>query len=229
MKKKTYSLLMVLFVLFLSYGIVFAYPVQYTIEGQVIQGPGIDDSAGYLAQLGITIGSSVSYTIDIDLTAPATQVLSDGTTTSILPSSAQDQFCYAHLVAGTTLTTENWQYSHNGIAEYNLIADEDLVFHDLYMLTAKGNNYLQFDGLNFNPSFWVVGSNFSAYSMSNFIYDPYGNSSYFNFDGRITNVAPAPVPEPSTFLLFGISSLVAGAFRMKKHKRPDSIIKELHK
>ncbi|TKB23945.1 PEP-CTERM sorting domain-containing protein [Desulfopila sp. IMCC35006] len=225
MRKEAYGFLIGLFGLFFSYGIVYAYPVQYTIEGQVIQGPGINDSAGYLSQLGIAVGSSVSYTIDIDLAAPATQVLSDRTTIPLLPSSTQDQFYYAHLVAGTTVTTDIWQDSHDGVAEYNLIADEGLVTHDLYMLAATGNNSLQFVGLSFDPNSWVVGSNFRSGYMRSFTYDESGNSSSFNFNGRITSIVPAPVPEPSTFLLLGASLLGAGLFRkiIRRKRLVDSV------
>jgi hypothetical protein len=215
MRAKKYGFLIGLFSLFFSCEVVFGCLMQYTIEGQVIKGPGINDSAGYLSQLGITIGSSVSYTLNIDLDVAANQVLTNGFSTPILPFNTQDKLYYAHLVGGTVFTADIWQDSYNGIVENNQIVDSGFQYHDLYMLAATGNISLQFSGFNFEPNSWTVGSNFNAYSMRNVIYDGNGNCSSFNFVGQITSVIPAPVPEPSTLLLLSVPIIGAGLFRKK--------------
>ena len=51
---------------------------QYTITGKIIQGPGIDDAAGYLKRLGLSEGSPVSYTFIIDLLVVGFKKQSDG-------------------------------------------------------------------------------------------------------------------------------------------------------
>lgn len=165
---------------------------QYTIEGNVIQGPGIVDSAGYLALLGITVGISVGYTFIIDLSAPGFIVMADGSIKSPTPNS--NSF-YAKYVSGTTLNPSTFISSHDGMAEQNYGNPNWLVlqppFGERYIGVAHGNNYLQLSNMEQQPDSndsWPIGSNFGCSVMMNSIYDASGNVSRFAFEGTIKQV-----------------------------------------
>jgi len=164
---------------------------QYTIEGKVILGPGIDDSAGYLKMLGITVGSSVSYTFIIDLSDPGYLKMSDG---SIKPAPTGNSF-YAKYISGTTLNANTFISSYNGIAEQNYGNPNWLVlqpsFGERYICAGNGNNYLQLSDMKQQPDSrdnWPIGSSFGCPAMINTIYDASGRQSRFAFEAKITQI-----------------------------------------
>ncbi|TKB23946.1 PEP-CTERM sorting domain-containing protein [Desulfopila sp. IMCC35006] len=168
---------------------------QYTIEGKVIEGPGIDDSAGYLSQLGIIVGSTVFYTFIVDLSAPGFIKLSDGT---IKPPPLGGSF-YSKYITGTTLTLDTYISSHDGIAEQNYGNPNWLKlqppFGERYINAGNGNNYLQLSDMEEQPDSkdcWPVGSDFGCRAMINTIYDASGQKSSFAFVAKILQVGFAP-------------------------------------
>ncbi|HML78027.1 PEP-CTERM sorting domain-containing protein [Geobacter sulfurreducens] len=201
--------IVVLVTLFLAGAPAWSYPVQYTLEGYVIQGPGIDDSAGFLADMGITVGSPVSYTIVMDLDAKGTVILSDGTIAEQTDPYGKSTF-FAHYIGGTTITSDNYLNSFNGVKENNYGGNMWLTstFSERWINISNGNNFLGvYDMLqqpNSNGEWstgfpWAFGSSF----LRNTIYDETGNSSSFNFVAQITRTETVPVPEPSTFAFLG--------------------------
>lgn len=166
---------------------------QYTIEGKVIQGPGIDDSAGYLLKLGIKIGSPVCYTFIIDLSAPGFIKMSDGTIH--FPPQPPYEFFYVKYISGTTLTFDTYISSHNSIVEQNYGHPEWLGLYppngERHIYASKGNNYLELFNMLQQPGSkdcWSVGSSFGCGDMHNIIYDASGKKSKFNFDAKITEI-----------------------------------------
>lgn len=202
--------------------VAWSYPIQYTIDGNVIQGPGINDTAGFLADLGITVGSHVSYTFVIDLDAKGTIMLSDGTISELADTSF-----YAHYLSGSTITPGNYMSSYNGISENNYGVNNWLTStsSERSINVSNGNNYLTIIGMLQQPDStgeWPIGSPiaFGAAALSNTIFDEFGNSSSFYFDAQIASAEIVPVPEPSTFALLGTG--LTGIFILGKRfrKRP---------
>lgn len=215
--------LFMLVTLFVAGTSAWSYPVQYTLEGYVIQGPGIDDSAGFLADMGITVGSRVSYTIVIDLDAMGTVMLSDGTVTVRTDPYGRETF-YAHYAGGSTVTADNFLSSFNGISENNYGGNKWLTstFSERWLNVSSGNNYLSFYDMLLQPNVlgeWSASSSraFGASAMRNTIYDEFGNSSKFYFSAQITQAETVPVPEPSTIALLGAG--LAGIILFRKRSR----------
>ena len=168
---------------------------QYTIAGEVIEGPGIDDSAGYLASLGISIGSPVSFTFIIDLSAPGYIKMSDGTLK--YPPDVGDFF--VKYISGTTLTIDTYINSYNGVAEQNYGHPQwfELFppYAERHLSPGNGNNYLNIYDMKKQPDerdCWPVGSDFGSPFMQNIIYDASGNKSSFYFYAKIVNLGFAP-------------------------------------
>ncbi|WP_318556467.1 PEP-CTERM sorting domain-containing protein [Geobacter anodireducens] len=200
-----------------------SYPVQYTLEGFVIQGPGINDSAGFLADMGISIGSHVSYSIVIDLNSTGTILLNNGTLTNPLDVSGKNTF-YAHYAGSSTITSSNHLSSYNGIQENNYGGNNWLTstFSERWLSISNGNNYLDIYNMFEQPNSsgeWSIGFPwaFGAAFLRNTIFDSSGNSSYFNFVAQITKAESIPIPEPSTFALFGVG--LAGNYLFRKRYR----------
>ncbi|ANA40119.1 PEP-CTERM sorting domain-containing protein [Geobacter anodireducens] len=199
-----------------------SYPMQYTLEGYVIQGPGIDDSAGFLSDMGITVGSRVSYTIVIDLDARGTVMMSNGTVTERTDPYGRGTF-YAHYAGGSTITSDNYLSSYNGISENNYGGNKWLTntFSERWLSVSSGNNYLSFYDMLLQPDAlgeWSASSAraFGAGTMRNTIFDEFGNSSKFYFSAQITNAETVPVPEPSTFAFLGAG--LAGIILLRRKK-----------
>ena len=164
---------------------------QYTIEGKVIQGPGIDDSAGYLKKLGIVVGSAVSYTFIIDLSSPGFIKMKDGI---LKPAPISGSF-FAQYVSGTTLNALTFISSYNDIVEQNFGNPNWLVFQppfgERFIGVSNGNNYLNISDMEQQPDSkdsWSIGSSFGSPSMINTIYDAAGKKSKFAFEAQITQV-----------------------------------------
>jgi hypothetical protein len=191
-----------------------ATPYLYKLNGQVIQGPDIVDTAGYLSELSISIGSSVSYTLIIDLNAPGTIRYDNGVVEQYSDPSNRFTF-YAQYINGSTIIPENYSNTYNGIAASNyggadmqippIIGD----WHEYWLNISNGNNWLRFMDMLQDPNasgFWpaIGNSAFGAGSMRNYIYNSNGDYSAFNFIASITSVQSVPVPEPTTMLLLGV-------------------------
>lgn len=199
-----------------------SYPVQYTLEGYVTKGTGINDSAGFLADMGITVGSRVSYSIIIDLNSTGTVLFNDGTITNPLDTYGNNTF-YAHYAGGSTITSNNYLSSYNGILENNYGGGAEITstFTERWLTISNGNNYLGIYNMFQQPSSsgeWTVGPQaFQAFLMRNTIYDETGNSSYFSFNAQLTKAEKVPVPEPSTFAF--LAAGLAGIFLLRKRSR----------
>jgi hypothetical protein len=164
---------------------------QYTIEGNVIQGPGIDDSAGYLSALGISVGSKVSYTFIIDLSAPGTIQDQDGTT---IHKDPPRKIFYAHYISGSTITSANYikEYTKTGssITSYDY-GGADMPDYEYWLYMSNGNNFLNFMDMLARPDekeCWPGGSNFGCQNMQNIIYDASGKKSSFYFNAKVTQI-----------------------------------------
>ena len=165
---------------------------QYTITGNIIKGPGIDDAAGYLERLGLSEGSPVSYTFIIDLLVVGFKKRSDG---AIVHVETGGQTFYARYISGTTWTSATYLPSHDGIVESNF----GLVnWFKLYpargergILISNGNNYLEIIDMEKQPDAsgrWPLKSSFGSHNMSNTIYDAAGKKSSFHFEAKISEV-----------------------------------------
>jgi hypothetical protein len=170
-----------------------AMKYQYVIEGKVIKGPGIDDSAGYLSALGITVGSQVSYTFVIDLSAPGTIQHADGTISQYTDPNGRRTF-YAHYVSGSTITAANHSPAYNNIAANNyggvdmVIAGVD---HERWLNLSNGNNFLALRDMLQQPNIdecWPGGASFGCPDMQNTIFNASGQKSHFHFDATIKQI-----------------------------------------
>jgi hypothetical protein len=200
-----------------------AAPFLYTLTGHVL-GHGMVDTAGYLSQLGITAGSTVSYSLIIDLDAPANITYGDGSVQPYTPTPGRIAF-FASYVTGSTITSSNYLPAYNGIAARNVGGGdrEGPSSFERYLGITKGNNYLTIQDILAQPDAsgsWPVGL-LIAPDMHNTIYAQDGTYSNFYFEGIITNVQPTPLPSALLLLAPGLAGLIA--FRRKRMGRAKAI------
>jgi hypothetical protein len=219
------SSLLSFFIFFLLISTASALPMTVSLEGQISSIPiYYNDSAGILAEQGISIGSMIKYSFLIDFDLNAFTVMNDNSTVSYVDgigssTSSNIDYFYAELLSGAIIPEKNGGFYndadqaadiHYGVR--NGGADAEWV-----IVTGSSNSLVRLDWPSEDS--WLDGiiNVGEVARIQCWGYDSFGNKSYFRTDLTVTETSSiTPVPEPATILLlsFGFFFISEAKARM---------------
>lgn len=180
-----------------------AAPVYYTFEGTISV---VNDGAGIVSDLGLSVGSELSYTIMVDTDRIGTYTLNNGVVKDFLHPWGIQSY-YAELVSGVILPQVNGGVWNSPTVTASSNYGFDHWFQHIYLGSPDSGLYFA----SFKSSVWELGLNGRISSTG---YDAQGRYSQIDLSEVIlTNISlsSTPVPEPSTALLLatGLAGLAA--------------------
>lgn len=222
MLKKSFKVLLVAFTLLFWWGVAHALPMYYTFEGTITSIE--NDSLGLVSQAGLIVSSQVSYTFLVDFDEQGFTIYADRPTYIPVDQDINDWF-YDELITSPYLYSDygifdeiryygqNYfgDFTHGSIVmTFNVNAQDSLYYGDAY--------YVGVGGIGLNSELvtdWQVGDvvrGVEHYRAMN------ADASRIISSLTLTNITPAPVPEPSTIILFG-AGLIGYLGMRRKLKR----------
>lgn len=201
-----------------------AVPLTYTFEGEI---SGIKkDETGLLADMGMGIGSSIRYVLEVDFERSGETTAQSGEVKLKADDALQDYF-YTDYLAGTSLIISDGYFNEEGhpnwIAEYNY--GYDALTASNGMMTGNSlNDLFYIYSREIIPSEWRVGTQVSVEDRAYGPVDEYNIIPVVSkFEGELilTEIqgelgpsdpppdpspqpSPPPAPEPGTLWLLGL-------------------------
>ncbi len=196
-----------------------AAPLYYTFEGNITTLS--HDYAGAISNAGLVVGSSVTYTLLIDLNAAASETHFGGYVDydSYIDTATWDYF-YVDYIGGDALSEINGgSYNTIGPADgsgpmnaseknwgYNTLIGQPGGF----LHTNSDDDQLQLKNTGLNVSDWIIGT---TVHVNNWAFDSNNNQSQLFAEVQLTSISSVPVPAALWLFSSGIISLAGLARR----------------
>jgi hypothetical protein len=179
-----------------------ASQMYYTFEGTVTV---INDGAGIINDAGLDIGSDVKYVFLVDFDLPGYYTRNNGEIKEV-------GVYYADYISGSMLSEKDGGYKNT---QYD-IKEFNLGYYNWLSLTTGSSNSIV--GLYlYNENHLSLGS---TGRVSNTAWDSAGNYSQLDAgDLVLTQISPAPVPEPSSILLLSTGLANLAGFCLKRKNK----------
>jgi len=222
MKKTILITLSSMILFFTGIGHVWAVPMYYTFEGEVIYDRW--DTLGLLDAFGITNGDQISYTFLIDIERQGIEWENDGVIYGTYKDRPNNDMFFAKLISDPYLTPD-WYNPDYGtyVGDNDSDPFERADFSDYSMqggredeVTFKMSHRVWISSDEGFIQDWQVGK---IVDSSEWVNGP-GENIYSGFGSELTltKIESVPVPEPTTMFLFctGIAGLAGSRIRRKK-------------
>lgn len=204
--------------------------------GELTWSPTSFDVTGFITPLGLSSGSVISYTFEIDLDADAYAIMYDGTTITGSdwgPDSNGNSVDYfsVNLISGPVMGSTDGPYPlefSNGIYDNHWGNSAFYIFPDYENWVSFGvnsdNNPILFSNSDY-ASIYYEGS--TGWQLNHRAFDSEGNMANLS-GGNFSLVSISedyiepvtePVPEPATMLLLGSGLVGLAGFSRKKFKK----------
>jgi len=198
-----------------------ASPVYYTFEGEITTIS--HDNAGVISSAGLTVGSSVSYTLLIDFDAVASVSYFGGYIEydDYADTTSWDYF-HVDYISGSALTeVDGGTYNTAGPADGTgpmSVSESNYGYNTLtgapsgYLSTNSQDERLVLKKYGINVSDWVIGT---TVNVDNWAYDSENNQSQLFAEVQLTSISSVPVPAAVWLFGSGLIGLVGLARRKK--------------
>jgi hypothetical protein len=218
MKKMILTSLVIVFIMFGMTGVSYATPMHYTFEGDIrlIQ----TDELGLIEAAGLEMNSKVTYTYLVDLEKPG-YYLTNGVVSYISEDTSINDWFFCDLVSKPYLKSIGFEPDkerYRGQSYKGQSYDESNLSLLLNQTATGEMHYIGMREAGYGDGFiqdWKIGQTMGGWEY--FIGPGDNNASKYNVLLTLTNIELAPVPEPSTVILFSLGILgLAGVSRKKQ-------------
>jgi len=219
MKKKALAWLATGSFMFGITGMVGASPVLYTFQGEVTKL--LDDSAGYLSNSNITLGTVFSYTFLVDFDMPGTAERYNGETTTFVDDymgNGLDYF-YADFLSESILTPDYdlafTNPSDPNISEYNVgyrNLSNPILGYTAQLFGGSTSHFIEFQTPESDP--FSIGTAWMYNEVIHLAADAADDDmDGFNATMMLTQISSVPAPPAVWLFGSGLLTLVGAAKR----------------